>query len=242
MEKLNNCPLILWINLDRSQQRRENMEILFKKYNLDNIRISAVDGNSETFSNIDFGENKFNPKKKYQYACTMSHLKAIKYFVENIDSDNVIIMEDDVSFEFLDMWKYNIKDVIDKKPKNCDVLQLAFNWGNPNYFIEHKSNYVKWRNFYSTLSYLVTKKGAIKLINKLFPNNYNFTNTTKNFHVADVCLYKSVKTFTFKYPLFTYPDDNDSNIGSNKSMHQVAKENSKLIYFLTKKSNNVPVL
>jgi GR25 family glycosyltransferase involved in LPS biosynthesis len=230
MDKLNKCPLVLWINLDRSLKRREDMENTFDKYNLKNIRISAVDGLTHNFDDIEFGNNEFNKKKMYQYACTMSHLKAIKYFFDETDENEVLIMEDDCSFEFINMWPDSICNIIENKPKKCGILQLGFNWGNPKHFIDHKSKYVVWRNFYSTICYNIDRTNAKKLIDKLYPNKYNFSNPTKNFFVADVGLYKSIKTFTYKYPLFTYQDNEISNIGSNKDMHIKAKNNSKLIY------------
>ena len=41
---LKNIP-IFWINLNRSEKRRNTMELNLKKYNLKAIRIEAIDGN-----------------------------------------------------------------------------------------------------------------------------------------------------------------------------------------------------
>lgn len=41
---LDNFPKVLWINLNSSEERRSYMENLLKSYNIENTRISAING------------------------------------------------------------------------------------------------------------------------------------------------------------------------------------------------------
>jgi glycosyl transferase family 25 len=103
MNKLNNLPIILWINLDKHVNRYDYMLNLFNKYKLNHIRISGLDGKKyENFCKI----NKFKKKINFgEIGCFASHIKTLEYFVNNIKSDYCLVMEDDISFEYLQYWE-----------------------------------------------------------------------------------------------------------------------------------------
>ena len=64
----------------------------------------------------------------------------------------------------------------------------------------------------SCLSYIINKKGSSKII-KIENNKYILSDNIH--HVADAYVYKSAKTYCYKYPMFIYPKDNDSNISDD---------------------------
>jgi hypothetical protein len=103
---------IYYINLDRSEDRREKMEKSFEHEKL--IRISAIDGMEwaieDTFDNRGFPVWNLEYRDKFvneeilfensilpptHVACNLSHRKAIKEFL-NTDDEWAVIMEDDV--------------------------------------------------------------------------------------------------------------------------------------------------
>lgn len=114
-----NIP-IYWINLNRSVDRRKNMEQQFKKYGLtNNIRIEAIDKNTLTGKYV----SKYykTPMSRGQYACSLSHRKAVTTAYENND-EYCIILEDDADFSLLQYNKTPIKDLI--KNPNAKCIQL----------------------------------------------------------------------------------------------------------------------
>ena len=186
--------IFYWINLDKSNDRRIRMVQLLEKQKVKNIRISAIDGGEDS--------------KMRACACSASHIKAIKTFYESGDEIG-IICEDDISFEYKKYWRNNITNVIHEAPKDWEILQLGVitTWFWPYVIVKHsKQLYIPYHEYiYSTICYVINRKGAEKLLNiKETPSN-----------TAELYIYKNVKTYTYKYPMFTYPTDNGSTIHSD---------------------------
>ena len=128
---------ILYINLDESKNRNEHMIKMFDKYNINKyIRIDAIDGKkikniyNDTCEDITFinkciykGHRNKNKGNTNKIACTLSHLKEIYYAKKN-NYENVLIMEDDISLEYLDLWNTTIDNIILNAPDNCIIFQL----------------------------------------------------------------------------------------------------------------------
>ena len=74
---------LIWINLDRSIQRRINMHPLLSEFEgISNMRMSAIDGkNVNSFSHNIKNQNKNH--SNHEYACLLSHLNAILEFQQN---------------------------------------------------------------------------------------------------------------------------------------------------------------
>ena len=130
MENINKyfdaIDIIYWINLDRSENRRTNMEEILKKIPVKNERISAVDGKTVPLEEIlsHFILNKINITN-YEYACTLSHLNTIKKFSET-DYKYALIFEDDVTLEFVKYWDKKISTIINEAPNDWEVLLLNY--------------------------------------------------------------------------------------------------------------------
>ena len=216
----NGIDIIYWINLNRSVDRKENMIKMLNEFPVKNIRIEAVDGKNESDNNI-YGryENVNMKNTKIEYACLLSHLNTIHKF-SNSSYNIALILEDDVNLEFVKYWNKSIKDIINNAPTDWDIIML-------NYIISANTEITNEYTLnhgmiYSTASYIINKKGANKLLNIYKNNKYNLD--IKKRHTADEYLFSSLITYVYKYPYFTYPNDNTSTIhNDHMSVHMNSK-------------------
>jgi len=212
---LDGIDIIYWINLDRAPERKKIMEQIFQDdsfKNIPNERIVAIDGNNEESVYDQIKVDNYNTGPK-EYACLLSHLNAIKKFNES-KYDVALILEDDCTLELKKYWKKTVKEIMKNAPYDWEVIML-------NYIIisgnEHP--FIDWNNDSDytdvipsgTLSYLINKKGANKII-KTENNKYILSDIH---HVSDSYIYKSAKTYCYKYPMFIYPKDNSSYIADS---------------------------
>ncbi|XWV25748.1 glycosyltransferase family 25 [Tupanvirus soda lake] len=199
---LDSFPKVLWINLDRSRKRALYMEKLLSEYNITNTRIKAIDGvniRDPELNNTCFINRTLT---RPENACTCSHLKALKYFVENMEDDYVVVFEDDVSFEFLPLIPFNWSDLIKKLPKDFEVIQLAITHenGNIDNILVKTDPSMK---YYCSAAYLITKIGAKKLLDRYYSKEYNKIILYSQEHVtADSMLLSTGATYSI--PIFTY--------------------------------------
>lgn len=199
---LDNFPKVLWINMDKSVERRRYMQQLLDSYKISHTRISAVNGVDRPMTELVMYCKPNRKLRISENACTASHFKALKYFVEQTKEDKIIIFEDDVSFEFLQYIPYNWSQLEKNFPQNYSVIQLAIStWGSgvTNNLVKFSAD----KKYYCTAAYLITRKAAIELINKYFhKTHYKLDLSTKENATADSALYSLPNTFSI--PIFTY--------------------------------------
>jgi GR25 family glycosyltransferase involved in LPS biosynthesis len=219
-----------WINLDRCNDRKKNMELFFNKFHIKNKRISAIDGSiKDIFNNyVIFKDNKIIEKEKNcQLACLLSHLITIRGFYENDPNDYCLILEDDIDFQVFFNYNLNLKKTINKIIRECkenwEIIQLSYTVRKNKQFKSDPFNlYTSWKDsYYGTIAYIINKKAALKLINNNFNGNKIFIDLTNekknNYYVADYLLYHEVKTLTYKIPIFIYNKNFKTIIGSKTS-------------------------
>lgn len=220
---LKMCPKFYYINLDRSKDRKERMENMFNEYNLDFQRITAVDGKDLTS-----WDERLN---RFEQGCTLSHLKAIETFYDSGDEYG-IICEDDMTFDFFHLWKTPIKNIISEAPKDWDIIMLGYII-LPKYsdFLKEKYNTFVPIVHNSTLSYLISRKGAKSVLEK-----HSFTEPRLDLYkkirpVADVIIYDIVNTYVYKYSIFTYPKNNSSTIHeSHSDFHSESRKFAEILF------------
>lgn len=216
---INNIDKIYWINLDESIDRKKRMEKMLEFINIENERVKAVNGykeqniNKKYFISLD---EKYPNNCNKEYAILLSHLNCIEKIVnsyndENTDKHNIsIIFEDDLSYDFIDYWEKEISEIIKELPDNWEILMLGYFSLN----IKYDNPINKWNNEWSALSYLVNTKNiknnnTIKLLkndeNKWICNSYDIM-------VSDNYIFSKFNTYIYKYPYFTFPNDNDSTL------------------------------
>lgn len=175
---------IYYINLDRSKDRRELMEAMFRKLQLANTtRISAYDVNrvrksmEEGLIRIENDVVLVEPgnevawarrsQNRYDYkegACTLSHLEAIRQSYSNGDP-YMLILEDDalVSPKFVRYWK----DYVGLAPDNWNVLQFAVDFDSVYEQGKHLTNdpWISWKpQHWSTRANMFSRKGMERIL------------------------------------------------------------------------------
>ena len=195
--KINFVDKILWINLDSSAHRKTNTEYILKNIQIPNERISAIDGSKLNLPKLTFERNI----SIYEFACLLSHLKAITSF-KNTEGDYFLICEDDFILNNTIFFSKDLKQII----QNCPAFDILSIQSTFNKELHHEYN--KWSDYYTenplsfigcTGSYVISKKGVDKILaNNNFIDDANYTfNYPVN--AADIYLYKYVDTFVYKY-------------------------------------------
>jgi GR25 family glycosyltransferase involved in LPS biosynthesis len=223
--KINFIDRILWINLERSENRRNHMENLLKNISLPNTRINAIDGDNIKIPKLNFDRDM----NKYEFACLLSHIKAISS-LKDIVGDYFMICEDDICLKNTILFKKDLKEIIMNCPK-FDILMVQ-----STSIKELNNEYEKWSDHYSRKplhyigcagSYIITRNGINKIIENvkfIDDNNFIFNDKINKVSTADIYLFKSVNTFVYKYNFITALN-NDSTIHS-KYLNEFKRRNA----------------
>ncbi len=161
---------IYYINLDRSEERNSQLLHTLKDFNYDIHRISAVDGKNLTYEDVP--EYMYEYREKYhthltfgEIACTLSHKKALKEFLQS-DYDYAIILEDDaIITPQLNTLLEHIESV-----RGWDIIKLEnrkIKAKDQNYKvkeIEDLSLYIPKYVHWCSLAIMYTKIGAEKVL------------------------------------------------------------------------------
>jgi len=207
-EFMQGIDMVYWINLDRSPERRETMSNMFQTQvfiDIPNTRFSAIDGKTvDVFSFLDASEKENPQLNDVEYACLLSHLEVIRTFSES-EHNVALIMEDDMTLEFLPYWKKTVGEIMKKAPEDWEVIQLCYNGEIP------ENEYQPWSYQFSTGAYLINQKGAQKLMNLRENDIYHLKkHPNPPFLHADSFIFSYLTTYCYKYPMFIYKDENDS--------------------------------
>lgn len=198
---------IYYINLEKDVEKRKNMENKLLKYNLNGVRINAIDG--KTFDNFktdyDYADDKMY--KKHQIGCISSHIYAIQYFYNTSMDDICLIVEDDVEFSSLcKSPTVKLSDICQAANPDWDIISINTIRCDDDDNTDIKllkrvsENEVCW----STGAYIINKKGAKKIIDQCIDrtdNSIRVFHTRENYPrngVADEYLYAIVNTYYTK--------------------------------------------
>lgn len=221
-----------WINLDKSTKRKLFMENQFKEKNIDNVRVSAI--TPDDFDKVLANKRPLTCKHpgcvncEYEFACISSHIKAMKEAITNTNDEWFVVMEDDMLLPYDIDYDTLIKDA----PPDFEILQLCISYGNTveflynNLLLNNKLHFIKWQYLLPCAGmYIVSRKGAEKLVNKFYVNGkYDFSSCEFQI-VADVALYSTANTYTATFPC-SYPN---IEMGSEIHPHHLDAHQSAII-------------
>ena len=182
---------VLYINLDRSPERRERLEAEGAKFGIDLIRVQGVEGSElewekgsfETpYGAIDY-INKFSHNSGTvllghshlgELGCNLAHHKAI-YTARSLNLPYAIIIEDDATLEHLALLKETIPSILSRAPTDWEIINLfspsCKSIDTPGEeFISWQTSFsvngiggVGRQGCYSTVAYIINSKGIEKL-------------------------------------------------------------------------------
>ena len=165
----------LYINLDRSTERREMMENQLALVSNNYEPVSAIDG--KKLDNLESGSlngisfiNEYQNITPSELGCTLSHLKAIRK-VYNKKYEYALIVEDDCCFDMIPFWTKSLMQVIKDAPKDWEIIQIF----SLKCTLKHDQPYMKYKQgdyCYSTLAYIINRKGATKIMNIAGKNKF----------------------------------------------------------------------
>jgi len=176
---------IIYINLERRKDRLVHMKNLLDKYNLQSMseRLNAIDGRKLNLDKIDKniitpnGINDATSAKKMYTVLTKGAIGLImsqrsiykKIIDENINA--CLILEDDIRFNAID--NLDLITRLNELEKNInfdyDLLFLGYSPSTLKYPHENINDYFyKLSRVYGLFGYIVTNKGAKKLLD-MFP-------------------------------------------------------------------------
>lgn len=186
----------------------DHQNIYFETNNLNNsyeerIGIYEIDG---TNINFHIKSNKYYQivNNNGHVGCSLSHLYYIKKAYEE-NYQNIIMLEDDISFKYIKKWKNRFNYIIDNAPNdwtilklhcsNCDIIKKYYN----------KEEYIKIPKdsvlFWSTGFYIINRKGMEYIINKYYNNMNNTFCIFEKYPVADFILYNIQGVYYYTIPL-----------------------------------------
>jgi len=236
---LDGIDIVYYINLDRSKDRRDTMEEMFKDpvFNGKPIqRIAAIDGkdmNEPVYDKLTLTQKR---NTKLEYACLLSHLTTIKTFAELSLYENALILEDDMTLEFKKLWKKSLRTIIEEAPMDWEIIQLCYITGGMLRADYTLNNYQ--RNRYGGIAsmgaYIINKTAAKKLMTEMYdPVSGKYTLRDYHTHEADHYLYKVLRTYTYKWPYFIYPTVNTSTLHpEDLNSHIRSKKRIEALYYL----------
>lgn len=211
---------VFYINLPESTERRENMiQRVLPRFECGNfektVRIEAIDCDNKEMS------------------CFYSHIQTIRVFdtLSENDDDIALILEDDASDEFIDLFISNnnstfedvFNNIIENAPKDWQILQLHYLPGNHFKTYDHMQEYEvnnSKNHYHSTVAYVI-KRSVSKTIKE--QTHYPIV-------PFDHFIYNEFKTYVHKYPLFTDMDYDSliqKDVSTFRHWHNVVRKNQR---------------
>jgi mannosyltransferase OCH1-like enzyme len=177
MNNLKNISKSFFINLDRRQDRLAHIQDTLPFFA---ERFSAFDSQNLELSKdvLKLYPDSYHIRSKSEICCAMGHYKLWKALAEDSDSDNYLILEDDVVFKegFVKFWNHAFANHM---PDDFDLIYLGGcqPWNKRAYHkvLEKYNNYyysIKRNDYFTnndhfwqmnTQSYIISKKAAIKI-------------------------------------------------------------------------------
>jgi len=239
---------VYYINLDRSSERRGAMQSLFRDPYFEGVhveRVAGCDGRSDSLDTVlrFVAPCARNPRiSDIEYACTVSHFRAIQQVASIVDTDDLdddayaLIVEDDLSLEFVPYWTQTIQERVAGAPSDWEVLQLSYIPVMDA--IDASIKYNVWQPLQymcGAAAYLIRRTAARRLMRQVARPEGVFELSGPVLadlpHQADWLLYSVLRTYTVNPPMFTYRDINDSHIHPEHVVHQAeSKEKTKRVY------------
>jgi len=207
---------VYYINLERKKSRNLNILNNLAPFFKDVNRVEAIDG-------FKLQENCFNGKidlisydfsdfsqshNCFEVACLLSHFKVIQIINEK-DLDYALVLEDDISLEFISKWEECLDEIILNCPNDFDILKLHFPKHKILSNLKLFNKNLRYRKLdstpnreWSTAAMIYSKKGIKSMISKFDFENLKLSREQYQLLVADYVLFKGMTVYEYTKPLF----------------------------------------
>ena len=200
------------ITIERNIDRQVRMTNLLKPFGLAFSFIFGIDGRKISDKDLNNVIDAEKSKKRLKYdlskneiACSLSHINALKTFLENDKLDYALFLEDDISISNLESLEAAVK--LMPKPSEWDLLYLGYQQMNMKTPL---NIYLKWLLVYPILNALKLKRYDLQKIKRIFGrpyNNYWFrAGSHNNAHAYIVSKSAAKKIIDYNTPVFLQAD------------------------------------
>ena len=220
--KLDNFPPSYYITLEDSKLRQETIERQFQDYGVKNYtKFIAFDGRVTDYCKKTKVEYRF-PEWEDQLdsgivATMLSHMSAIKYWLENSDTPTAVFFEDDMNMSTCNFWNFTWDKFIDKINQNqpeWEVIQLSLiKSADCEVPLDEKDIRNRRRSWYnwSAGSYMITRDYAQRLVNHHIPKdnvlNTNLLDNSDVFPCIENMIYVGGRPQEYTIPIFVENDE-----------------------------------
>ncbi|MDB9782704.1 glycosyltransferase family 25 protein [Winogradskyella sp.] len=163
------------VTIKRNAERQPRIRKILNDHSLNFSFVCGVDGQDLKPKQVEkvFDAEASRKRLKYdltknEIACSLSHIKALKLFLENDQQEFALILEDDIdilNFESLPLALQHIPD-----EETWDLLYFGYQKMNMRM---PKAIYIKWRFIYPILNFLKIKRYDLKKIRLIFAEPFN---------------------------------------------------------------------
>ena len=154
------------INLEKNAERLSVFSSYYKESDLNKIpyiKIKAIYGRDIDYASFISPNAELNMTPG-MVGCFLSHLHIYNEIKKSI-KDYALIFEDDARM-IRDIQISTINNIKNTIPNDWDIILLGYDVSHPlNHEIVQYDNYIKVYGFYGTHAYLITKRGAEKMLN-----------------------------------------------------------------------------
>jgi len=197
---LKNCPTIYYISSEKFKDRQEKIEFFFKTFKINYIPIIATKKSDEELKYV------YAPgcvEVKQAIYTTVTHLKAIEFWLNSTNEEYGLFFEDDISFETVEYWNFNINNFIKNLPEDWQAVQLQIVSSDVNAF-DIKT--IKERNWddWAVGAYLIKRTYAEQILKNHKKENYYNLILPEPYSNVQPLIENIIYSFgkVYKFPLF----------------------------------------
>jgi len=211
---------IIVLNLERSEQRRQNIINQFKNIELKNYYIlPAFDGsyitNFSIQANIALGYGAGRKFQKGELGIIISHIFALK-FAQMMNFDKVIILEDDIIL--CEDWNQRLNILLDKLPENWEHVYLSGHSDYVKFKIYNEPTIIPSPKMVGAFSYMVNKSAYSKIIK--FSTSFLTTFDDMVMHMVNE---NRLNSFVY-FPFLSFHNADESFAWDGKIPEHISKE------------------
>lgn len=217
IDKLKNFPIVYWLSLPDST-RQDFIRNQFEEFGIVNKMIEPFDGKKVDYTNSPIV--KIDNRYKIEFdnwipimnsgitSVTMSHLKMIKTWYDDCDDDYGFMGEDDMKLESIKYWNFTWQDMIDRLPKDWEVVQLNVIRGLDGMSNEHMKFQTRFEYNWGGATYIIRRPWAKHIIEKYIEDGvYNLAERDFFVPLPENIFYGQVRHGAYTLPIFAENTD-----------------------------------